>query len=116
MLKDINGKVSPVVQLLWNCIAVHVHILQPSNSTLSHVPWRNLSLSTRRHAKECLLHFYNSKKQNKTQKLLSGSCPSTGKWLHFGIEYFTAVKKIELQLHVTLWISFRNKTFRGQIE
>lgn len=41
MLKDINEKISHVVQLLWNCLAVHVHILQPSNSTPSHVPWRN---------------------------------------------------------------------------
>lgn len=119
MLKDIKEKRSHLAQLLWNCLAIHVHILQPSDSIPSHVPWRNAcTCKPGDTTKNVYCIFITATKQTnpKPWKLLSGSCPSTGKWLHSGIEYFTAVKITELQLHVISRINLRNKTFREQIK
>lgn len=109
ILKDINEKINHMVQLLWNCLAVHVRILQPSNFTPSHVPWRNsCTCKPGDVSKNVYCLFIIAK----NWKLPSGPCPSTGKQLYSGIEYFTAVKIIELQLHVTSWITFRNNIER----
>lgn len=73
--------------------------------TLSQMPWRNSCTSEPGDIyKNVLLHIHNSRKLEITQ------CPSTGKWLHSGIEYCLAVKIIEQRPHVTSWIKFKNKT------
>lgn len=102
-----KGKDSHMFQLLWNYLTVHVHILQPSISTPSHMPWRNsCTCEPGDLYKNVYCIFIIEKKMEINQ------CPSTGKWLHSGIEYFTAVKKIERQLLMTSWVNFTNKTLR----
>lgn len=86
ILKYKTEKTGHMVQLLWNYLTVHVYILQLNIPTPRHMLWRNLHLWMRRHVWECLLHFQNSNTLEITQ------CPSTGKWVHFRIEYFTAMK------------------------
>lgn len=47
-----------------------------------------------------------------TKKLEITLCPTDRKWFHCGVKCFTAVKGIDLKLHGTSWINFRNKMLR----